>query len=425
LTASERDDLLLECERELGGLALRDNRPREAVGWFDALLARPEPPDESRARLELDRAIASCELGRFAEAEEAIEHVRARCTEAGWDALAAEADYELGRLLRRSGRHGVRARDLFLRSARAYRSLGDSGNEVRGQLQAAQSSVSLGRVGEALETYRSIRRSLVGDGLDEQAAECDVKSGELLIRLGRFPEARRDLEQAARAYRRLGSVRGAADCEALLAELDGIAGDRTRAEERFAQAFAAYRGLGMVTEAAGSEVRRSRMWAAAARRRDGADALRLRHRAADIAIPAALALDAGRYELDRTAERDSWAATVAKEVRESAFRLAYETGDGRLLADLVLDARSIGTYAMASPGSSTIVPDSDDAADGVDERMAFVASGVWRILGQESIRLSPAPLTVAPGGYYALRSAIAAAKSRFGRGVRSDIAIEI
>ncbi len=425
LQESERPDLLADCEAELGRLASRDGRAREALSWFDAALDRGTLSAPLHPHIEMERAFALRDLGRLGEAEALIESLRSSFAGKGLDALVAAADYELGLLLRRRGRHGAKARDLFLRSARAYRRLGDGVNEIRGHLQAAQSSVGLGRIEEALETYRSIRRSLADDRLQEQAAECDIRSGELLIRLGRLGEARRDLEDAAHAYRRLGSARGVADCEAQMAELDGVSGDHALAEERFARAFAAYRALGMLTEAAKCEVRRAGMWAEAARRRDGAAALRLRHRAADIAIPAALALDAGRYELDRTAERDSWATNVARDVRESAFRFAHDTGDDRLLADIVLDARSVGTYAMGAPGTSSIVPDLDAGRREDDGTIAFTASGVWRLLGQESIRLGLSPLTVTPGGHYALRTGIASAKSRFGKGVRSDVAIEI
>jgi len=417
---------------ELGRVAALRNRHREAVPHFDTALD-DLPSASGRTTVELERALSVRELGRYDEAADVIDRVRRTTPE-----LFARATYELGvTYLRMRGRQ-ARARSLFRAAANAYRRAGDRAGDLQCQFELARASVALGRLEEAVETYSGIRRAIDVRALPERTAECELRLGELLTRLGRLGDARTHLDAARARYQDLESARGEADADLRLAVLEGMEGRRDAAEHRFVKAFTVFRGLGLRADAATCEIERAQMWARAALRRTGAAAGRMRHRAADIAIPAALALDAGRYELNRSADRQSWSHNVVQDTRNAAFRLAFEAGDDRLVADLVLDARSVGTYAVAAPGEETgespdagTAPSAGGAVSGVPPidpedapQHALAASATWRILGGDGIRLGLAPLVIAPRGDFALRAAIAAAKSRFGVGVRSGTSIE-
>ncbi|WP_141930927.1 protein kinase domain-containing protein [Microbacterium sp. SLBN-146] len=406
-------------------LSAARNRHREAVHRFDDLLGLLPENDPHRPAIDVDRALSVRELGRFDESIAALSTARTRfATRREW-ADVARIDFELALTYRRMQHHERDARECLTKAARAYRRLGDSVGELRCQFESALSLVAIGRLAEAVDAYRGIRRAIDPAALADRAAECDLLTGDLLVRLGRLAEARTALESALVLSRRIDDGRGVADAERRIAVIDGLEGHRDAADRRFGRAFDLYMDLALVADAARSEIDRADMWARAATRREGVAAQRLRHRAADIAIPAALALDAGRYELRGTTDRLAWSENIAHEARITAFRLAFEVGDDRLLADLVLDARSVGTYAMADP-SGTPLPTDDDQEPLEDATaLALAASTAWRIVGDHGIRLGAAPAVVAPRGDFALRAALASAKSRFGVGVRSRTSIGV
>lgn len=406
-------------------LSAARNRHREAVHRFDDLLGLLSENDPQRPGIDVDRALSVRELGRFDESIAALSAARSRFSARREWATVARIDFELALTYRRMRGHERDARECLTKAERAYRRLGDSVGELRCQFESALTLVAIGRLSEAVDAYRGIRRAIDPVALADRAAECDLLTGDLLVRLGRLTEARTALESALALSRRIDDRRGVADAERRLAVVDGLEGHRDTADRRFGRAFALYMDLALVADAARSEIDRADMWARAATRREGIAAQRLRHRAADIAIPAALALDAGRYELQGTTDRLAWSANVAQEARITAFRLAFEVGDERLLADLVLDARSVGTYSVADPGGAPLPVDEEQESFEDGMALALAASTAWRIVGDHGIRLGAAPAVIAPRGDFALRAALASAKARFGVGVRSRNSIGV
>ena len=420
--ASGREELAAGCAAELAELAVADHRYRDALRHLDAATDAGTRP----ARTHLLRGMCARELGRR---EESVRELVAAADAARDDLTAvADAQYQLALTYAQIKGHQESARELLSRAGASYRHVGEMTGVVRCLFEVARNDVARHRPQAAVRTYGQLRTMLAGLDDPQRLAECEVALARVLIDLGSDTDARAGLERALETFAGLGSAgtRGEADCELELAELAGRSRLFPTADEHFHRAFEGYRAMGLPLEAARAELRRARLLSVAARHRDGAVGDQLRRRAAEIALPAALALDAGRYGLDRAHERQSWSANVAGEVREEAYRLVFESGDAGLLADLILDARATGTYVLARPvglshDDSALHDEDADVAAGP----ALVASVVWTMLGRESLRLEKGPLVVAPHGGIALRSALADAKERFGEGVRSPVAVRV
>ncbi|MFE3983250.1 tetratricopeptide repeat protein [Nocardia tengchongensis] len=151
-------------------------------------------------------------------------------------------------------------------------------------------------------------------------------------------------------------------------------------------------------------------------------------RAVDLAVPAALALDAVRYELPDGAQRDSWNRRIVNPALRLAFRYAYLAGDARLVADLIenqcagtildidrLDAAPPAPLDLFEPFD----PPSESAAAVQDAlqlgtALAAVAAGA-------GLPVAPPPwIAVPPDGHIALSGWLEAAEQRYGRRVRAD-----
>ena len=129
-----------------------------------------------------------------------------------------------------------------------------------------------------------------------------------------------------------------------------------------------------------------------------------------------------------------WSANVASRLKAESFRLASRAGDARLLADLIVDARSMGTFTLAaasdvSSGQASPVipvPSESESEDVVDRTLARAASGaVWRSLGREGTQLRPPPFVLSEHGTVALDWHHATAARLFGAGLRARTALSL
>ncbi|MFJ9367563.1 tetratricopeptide repeat protein [Nocardia sp. NPDC101769] len=151
-------------------------------------------------------------------------------------------------------------------------------------------------------------------------------------------------------------------------------------------------------------------------------------RAVDLAIPAALALDAVRYELPDGAQRDSWHRRIVNPALRLAFRYSYLAGDARLVADLIENhcagaILDISKLPAEPPAPLDLLqpfePPSESAAAVQDAlqlgtALAAVATGA-------GLPVSPPPrVSVPPDGHIALSAWLDAAEQRYGRRVRSE-----
>jgi hypothetical protein len=117
-------------------------------------------------------------------------------------------------------------------------------------------------------------------------------------------------------------------------------------------------------------------------------------KAAELKIPAALAVDSVRYSITDAEARAHWGRCVSAPLLASAFAVAWESEDDDLVASLVEYHSARGTFAAELPSRDGLefsrvatapVPVSD-----LDE-LAMVASAPGAAAGPSLTRLGPLP----------------------------------
>ncbi|OBG97983.1 hypothetical protein A5698_01470 [Mycobacterium sp. E136] len=157
---------------------------------------------------------------------------------------------------------------------------------------------------------------------------------------------------------------------------------------------------------------------------DPANAAEKLEKAADLKLPAALAVDSVRHAIPDADARMRWATHVSAPILAGAFAVAWEWGNTELVSELIEYHTARGTFT-AEPGSADALAWADTATAAVPvesaEEYALVASGPVITGGASLTRLGPLPPlvmdpTTAPiiGRYRAL------AAERYGRDVTAD-----
>lgn len=147
---------------------------------------------------------------------------------------------------------------------------------------------------------------------------------------------------------------------------------------------------------------------------------------ADIAVPAALAIDAVRYTLPSGRQREQWNRQIADPAMRLAFRFAYLSGNGELLIDLI-DTQCAGTtlrVRRADEAKAPVLPlDLLDAAvpDSASESAALqLGSALAGVAAGAGLPVAPPPRLLRPDGTLALADYLAAAEQRYGHAVRDQ-----
>ncbi|OUS96467.1 lipopolysaccharide assembly protein LapB [Rhodococcus sp. NCIMB 12038] len=244
-------------------------------------------------------------------------------------------------------------------------------------------------------------------------------------------EGRDEAERASALYRRSldyfrgsGAVLDVADVETRLATVAFAEGRPDEGERLLAAAFATYRGLGLGLHCAQVDFWHATLLEsalAASGTPDGAA------RATALAVPAAIAIDAVRYTLPNGRQREQWNREIADPAMQLAFRLAYASGDARLVADLV-EAQCAGTTVdIGRAGHGTPLrlplqlPDPPPVgAAGTDGSFLLGAALAGVAAGAGLPVPLPPRLAVTSDGRIVLGSSIAAAEERYGREVRDS-----
>ncbi|WP_432051479.1 tetratricopeptide repeat protein [Streptomyces xiamenensis] len=153
--------------------------------------------------------------------------------------------------------------------------------------------------------------------------------------LGLLAALRGELDEAQTLYNRARTLlrqAGATPTEAALAvrraEVAHLAGRPAEAEELLTHAADTFAALGLGLRRAQTHL------AHAALLEQGGDPGQLA-RALDLAVPAALAIDAVRYGLAAGRQRDRWRRNVAEPALQLVFRLAARAGEALLVAHLI------------------------------------------------------------------------------------------
>ncbi|WP_084515442.1 tetratricopeptide repeat protein [Nocardia acidivorans] len=152
-------------------------------------------------------------------------------------------------------------------------------------------------------------------------------------------------------------------------------------------------------------------------------------RAVDLAVPAALALDAVRYELPDGAQRETWNRRIADPAMRLAFRYAYLAGDAGLLADLV-ESACAGTTLDIDRLARQTARVSLDALEPLEplptnpgplNDALQLGTALAAVAARAGLPVAlPPRVAVAPDGHIALAAGIAAAEQRYGRPLRDN-----
>lgn len=150
---------------------------------------------------------------------------------------------------------------------------------------------------------------------------------------------------------------------------------------------------------------------------------KLRH-AADLKVPAALAVDSMRYAITDAEARWRWATGVAAPLLSSAFAVAWELEDPVLIGELIEYHSARGAFSIEAPEDPGLdwsrVATAPAPAAEIDE-MALVAAAPPSAQGGGLTRLGPLPpLQMDPGGGRVLARYRELAASRYGLVVVTD-----
>ncbi|UNB55428.1 hypothetical protein [Mycolicibacterium sp. YH-1] len=160
-------------------------------------------------------------------------------------------------------------------------------------------------------------------------------------------------------------------------------------------------------------------------------------RAADLKLPAALAVDSVRYSITDAESRSQWADCVSAPMLAGAFAVAWEWENTALTGELIeyhsargtfsTEKRSTGGQERSDPGIGTAdviewsrVTTAPAPISDVDE-LAQVAAGPVVTAGRSLTRLGPLPpLTMDPTGVPVLAEYRELALTRYGQHVTTD-----
>lgn len=145
--------------------------------------------------------------------------------------------------------------------------------------------------------------------------------------------------------------------------------------------------------------------------------------AADLKVPAALAVDSVRYTISDADARARWATCVSARMLAGAFAVAAESGDTVLLSELIEYHCARGTISVAAVPANSDWADTATAAVPVDDtdEYALVASGPVHNADSSLTTLGVLPpLRMDPSGDPVLVRHRELALHRYGRKVTAD-----
>lgn len=319
---------------------------------------------------------------------------------------------ETGRLteaepwLRRAGAR-ARARSWRLATART-------------QLERATAAWAAGNRPLAQDLVHEAYPAIAEHARAHDVSRCWLYFGLLSISVGAYDDADERLSHAERHWRELGRPLHIHRILLQRSWVDIFRGDFAAATERVNEARALLEGwprhswlqYARLDDHLGSLLRAEAL-------ADPANAGDAFARAAELKIPAALAVDSVRYTLADADARMRWATHVSARMLAGAFAVAWESGDTELLSELIEYHCARGTF-IAPEDETAAWADTATAAVPVDEadEYALVAS-VHGVLGAGPLTRLGAlpPLRMEPDGAPVLSRYRELAFARYGRQV--------
>ena len=141
--------------------------------------------------------------------------------------------------------------------------------------------------------------------------------------------------------------------------------------------------------------------------------------AADLKIPAALAVDSVRYSISDADARSRWANHVSAPVLAGAFAVAWEWENTQLISELVEYHSARGTFGTEQPTRPIVEWESTAVSPAfVDDEVAAAAGGDPASGGSSLTRIGPLPpLQMQPDAPAIMNRYRALARQRYGREV--------
>ncbi|WP_249644473.1 tetratricopeptide repeat protein [Nocardia sputi] len=325
-----------------------------------------------------------------------------------------------------TGRHDL-AVDFARQALAAFESAGDRNAVAETEQNLATMLVRLERYDEAQAPLRSSQRYFEQAGLAHRA-------GIGLKTIGFLAEGRGELTDARDLYARSlayfiesGAVLDAADLRIRSATAAFKTGRVGECEQLLAEAFAIYAERGLGLHCAQLDFWHATLLEGAIEAAEAPTA-QLLTQAVGIAVPAALAIDAVRYTLPNGTQREQWKRRIADPAMRLAFRFAYLSGNGLLVADLI-ETQSAGT-ALALDRAERVTParlplelpdPPEDFTDHPGSAALQLGAALAEVAAEVGLPVAPPPrLALAAEGRIALEPFIAAAEQRYGRVIRDD-----
>ncbi|WP_273735541.1 hypothetical protein [Mycolicibacterium septicum] len=333
------------------------------------------------------------ESGRLDEAEPWLRRAGARAEARGWKLATARAQLERGASAWSAGRY-AETQDLVTAAYPVIADHARAHDVSRSWLYFGLIRVGLGRLKEADECWEHAERHWRELGKPIHIHRILLQRSWIAIFRGAFDEAMQLVEQARHfldasprhswlQYARLDAHLGNIWRADALVEMgfDGVGEpgqDWNQVEARHAA------GLGVVDCAPGTPEYRRAM-------------VKL-DRAADLKVPAALAVDSVRYTITDAGARARWASGVSAPLLAGAFAVAWESDNTELTCELVEYHSARGTFSTdpaAEPGPAADWTGTATAVTPVEAELApqlAVAAAAEPVGGEGALRrLGPLP----------------------------------
>ncbi|WP_129841594.1 hypothetical protein [Streptomyces sp. RFCAC02] len=446
-------------ERSLGlldGVAPVPMGPRGRQLWLEVLLktlfARA---DVMRATGRLDEALASLDeaAGRLAEfhdpeglrtAELGLNRVNLLIEKGEWGAAEEQASAllaatpataggvvarlltVLGLICASTGRFDL-AEDFIVRAEDGFLAVGDTGERRAMAAHRAYCAMRRGDLDVAERLFAEASAFFEEQRRSGDLAVCEQARGFLAGLRGDAAGADGLLGASLARFERLGAQIAAADTMLMAAQHAYERGDVAGTQRLAQEARDVYEARGMSERCAQADLMIARIIEDSLDRVDHGDrTAESVSTALALALPAALAVEAARYDFATAHARSQW-LHFADDAMRLVFRLAVRRQDQGLLFELV-EHRSAGATPALGPAPAAGPPVFPDAArktypaterDGAPVTLGGAAAGAAAAAG---LRVAPPPkVRMAPdSGRVALQEYIAAAEARYRRRIVGD-----
>lgn len=389
---------------------------RDVIATVDALAGGSDDADQLLVAAGLAYGRFCVETGRLDEGEQWLHRAGARAQHRGWGLYWARAELERAAAAWMRGDHESTERlvgsayPVIAEHSRAH-------DVARCWLYFGLTRLGFGWLKEADESWghaeiqwRELGRPLFVHRILLQRSWISVFAGRFAEAVEQVAEARRFLDgwprsswlQYARLDDHLGSIWRADALTDL--NFDGI-GKPSDSWQANKERHVASRGVTRFDS--GSERHRS--------------ALAKLAKAAELKIPAALAVDSVRYAMTDAGARWRWAAQVSARMLAGAFAVAWEWENDALVAELIEYHCARGTFAHephGEPGGWSAAATVTVPVDALDEEALAAAGQSVDALTLTTLGPLP-PLHMDPGGTPILARYRLLAQHRYGQAVTS------